>query len=147
MLRGLRTQVVIRKVNEDIDVPFISERREGRIIEKFVDRINPKVEPSMRAIMPDVYVRYECRGYVSFTSEHELLVLGGESPYVVEGRAASELLTRATVAVKRLEKFLPCSLVACVIWSPLNVPHSEEFWRRGYGGKCVRKWLFGTTTS
>ncbi|CAM9369715.1 unnamed protein product, partial [Hapterophycus canaliculatus] len=50
-------QVVIRKVNEDLDVPFLSEAREGRLIEKFVDRVMPKVEPSMKAIMPDVYVR------------------------------------------------------------------------------------------
>lgn len=50
--------MVIRKVNEDIDIPLVSESREERIIEKFVDRIMPKVEPSMRAIMPEVYVRW-----------------------------------------------------------------------------------------
>eukprot|EP00903_Cladosiphon_okamuranus_P012386 g11608.t1 len=57
MLNERQTKVVIRKVNEDIDVPFLSERREERIIEKFVERVLPKVEPSMRAIMPDIYVR------------------------------------------------------------------------------------------
>lgn len=47
---------MIRKVNEDLDIPLLSEAREERIIKKFVDRIMPKVEPSMLAIMPEVYV-------------------------------------------------------------------------------------------
>lgn len=50
-------QVVVRKVNEDLNIPLLSESRERRLIEKVVDRILPKVEPSMQAIMPDVYVR------------------------------------------------------------------------------------------
>lgn len=44
-------------MNEDLDIPLLSESREAKIIEKFVDKIMPKVEPSMRAIMPEVYVR------------------------------------------------------------------------------------------
>ncbi|CAN0383201.1 unnamed protein product, partial [Ectocarpus fasciculatus] len=48
---------MVRKVNEDLDIPLLSESRERRLIEKVVDRILPKVEPSMQAIMPDVYVR------------------------------------------------------------------------------------------
>lgn len=50
-------QVVIRKVNADLDIPLLSESRERKLIEKFVDKIMPKVEPSMQAIMPEVYVR------------------------------------------------------------------------------------------
>lgn len=64
-------QVVIRKVNEDINIPILSEKREERLIEKFVDRIIPKVEPSMLAIMPEVYVRWVApTGYTSFLARH-----------------------------------------------------------------------------
>lgn len=53
---ALPIQVVIRKVNEDINLPLISESREERIIAKVVDKIVPKVEPALLAIMPIVYV-------------------------------------------------------------------------------------------
>eukprot|EP00752_Nemacystus_decipiens_P018633 g16707.t1 len=57
MLNERQTQVVIRKVNEDLDIPLLSEGREAKIIGKLVEKIMPKVEPSMQAIMPEVYVR------------------------------------------------------------------------------------------
>ena len=49
-------QVVVGKVNEDLDVPWVSERREEAIIKKLVNKIAPKVEPALLAIMPTVYV-------------------------------------------------------------------------------------------
>lgn len=60
---------MIRKVNEDVDLPFISEGREARLIEKFVDKVMPKVEPSLQAIMPSIYVRWadqSCAGLLLF---------------------------------------------------------------------------------
>lgn len=52
----LATQVVVDKVNDDINLPLVSESREERIIEKLVDKLMPKVEPALHAIMPTVYV-------------------------------------------------------------------------------------------
>lgn len=49
-------QVVVRKVNEEVDLAFVSESKEERMISKIVDKIVPKVEPSLLAIMPTVYV-------------------------------------------------------------------------------------------
>ncbi|CAM9916256.1 unnamed protein product [Ectocarpus sp. 12 AP-2014] len=57
MLNERQRAVMVRKVNEDLNIPILSESRERRLIEKLVDKIMPKVEPSMQAIMPDVYVR------------------------------------------------------------------------------------------
>ncbi|CAM9811308.1 unnamed protein product [Pylaiella littoralis] len=57
MLNERQKQVVVRKVNEDVNLPFVSEAREARLIETFVDKILPKVEPSLQAIMPAIYVR------------------------------------------------------------------------------------------
>lgn len=48
--------MVINNVNEDLNLPWVSEAREERLIEKIVDRILPKVEPALTAIMPEVYV-------------------------------------------------------------------------------------------
>lgn len=38
------------------NLPFISENNEAKLIDKFVDVINPEVEPSLAAIIPRVYV-------------------------------------------------------------------------------------------
>ena len=81
---GLLTQVVIRKVNEDIDIPLLSERREARIIEKFVDRIVPKVEPSLQAIMPDIYVRCVCQKHWFPRHILAVLILGVGNPHAVD---------------------------------------------------------------
>ena len=43
-------------MNEDLDIPWVTEGIEERIINKLVDRVAPKVEPSLLAIMPAVYV-------------------------------------------------------------------------------------------
>lgn len=49
--------MLIDKVNEDINLPFVSEQREERMIERMVDRIMPQVEPSLNFLLPEVYVR------------------------------------------------------------------------------------------
>lgn len=56
---------MVRKVNEDVNLPFVSEAREARLIEKFVDKILPKVEPSLQAIMPAIYVRWVSRSILT----------------------------------------------------------------------------------
>ena len=43
-------------MNEDVDIPWTSENREERIIDKIVDSVAPKVEPALQAILPAVYV-------------------------------------------------------------------------------------------
>lgn len=43
-------------MNRDLDIPWVTEGMEERIITKLVDRVAPKVEPSLLAIMPAVYV-------------------------------------------------------------------------------------------
>ena len=78
-------------MNEDIDIPLLSERREARIIEKFVDRIVPKVEPSLQAIMPDIYVRCVCQKHWFPRHILAVLILGVGNPHAVERRAAEEL--------------------------------------------------------
>eukprot|EP00904_Undaria_pinnatifida_P010692 jgi/Undpi1/6753/HiC_scaffold_21.g09232.m1 len=56
MLSERQIEVVVDKVNEDLDVPWVSERREEAIIKKLVNKLAPKVEPALLAIMPTVYV-------------------------------------------------------------------------------------------
>eukprot|EP00904_Undaria_pinnatifida_P010694 jgi/Undpi1/6755/HiC_scaffold_21.g09234.m1 len=56
MLNDRQKQVLVKKVNEDLDIPWVTEGIEERIINKLVDRVAPKVEPSLLAIMPAVYV-------------------------------------------------------------------------------------------
>ena len=46
----------MKKVNEELDIPWVTEGIEERIIDKFVDRVAPVLEPSLLAIMPAVYV-------------------------------------------------------------------------------------------
>ncbi|CAM9496295.1 unnamed protein product, partial [Laminaria digitata] len=49
-------KVLVDKVNEDLDIPWTSESREERMIDKIVDKVAPKVEPALLAILPAVYV-------------------------------------------------------------------------------------------
>ncbi|CAM9791514.1 unnamed protein product, partial [Scytosiphon promiscuus] len=94
-------QVVVRKVNEDLNIPFISEEREGRLIEKFVDRVLPKVEPSMNAIMPQIYVR--CIK-LALNEAHSIKDRRKEISRILRGEL-SEPLTR------QLNERVDCSIV------------------------------------
>ena len=49
-------KVLVEKVNEDVDIPLLTEGLEERIIDKIVDRVAPKVEPALLSILPTVYV-------------------------------------------------------------------------------------------
>ena len=49
-------KVLVDKVNEDVNIPWTSEHREARIIDKIVDSVAPRVEPALQAILPTVYV-------------------------------------------------------------------------------------------
>ncbi|CAN0493953.1 unnamed protein product [Ectocarpus sp. 12 AP-2014] len=49
-------QDVIDAVNVDLDIPLVSEGRERKVIEKFVDQAVPAMEPSLSALMPPAYV-------------------------------------------------------------------------------------------
>ncbi|OSX75273.1 hypothetical protein BU14_0243s0008 [Porphyra umbilicalis] len=56
MLSERQKEVVVRKANEEIDLPFVSERRESRAIEKVVERLNPELEPALLQFMPKINV-------------------------------------------------------------------------------------------
>lgn len=56
MLSERQVEVVVRKANEEIDLPFVSEGRESRLISKVVERINPELEPSLLSFMPEINV-------------------------------------------------------------------------------------------
>lgn len=56
MLNDRQRGVLISRINEDVDLPLISERREERMIERTFELIGPKVEPSLRFLLPEVYV-------------------------------------------------------------------------------------------
>lgn len=43
-------------MNADIDLPFVGEEHEGRLIEKVVSKVAPIAEQSFRAFLPDCYV-------------------------------------------------------------------------------------------
>lgn len=48
--------MVVDKVNEDVNLPLVSEVREERMIQRIVETISPMVEPSLKMLMPDIYV-------------------------------------------------------------------------------------------
>lgn len=56
MLSERQKAVMVEKINDDINLPLVSEEREERLIAKLVDKLVPKVEPSLLAIIPEVYV-------------------------------------------------------------------------------------------
>lgn len=57
MLNERQKAVVIKNVNEELNIPLITEDREGRMIENLVDRILPNVEPALLVIIPEIYVQ------------------------------------------------------------------------------------------
>ncbi|CAM9670522.1 unnamed protein product [Ascophyllum nodosum] len=56
MLNERQRHVAITRLNEEIDIPLLSEEREERMIEKTFDRVMPQVEPSLNMILPEVWV-------------------------------------------------------------------------------------------
>lgn len=58
MLSDAQCQVIKNRINAEADIPFLREEAEGRVIEKVIDTINPRIEPAMRALCPAPYV--EC---------------------------------------------------------------------------------------
>lgn len=95
------TKVVVDKVNADLDIPWVSERREEAIIKKLVNKIAPKVEPALLAIMPTVYVT--C-----------IKLALNESLSVKERRSQISDLLRAELSVplsRELNERVDCSLV------------------------------------
>lgn len=56
MLSESQCEVIKNRVNAEADIPFVREETEGKIIEKVIDVLNPKIEPALRAICPDPYV-------------------------------------------------------------------------------------------
>lgn len=63
MLSEKQMKLVASQVNEDLDIPIVGENSEGGMIMQLVQRIAPQIEPSLKAIMPLVYV--ECIRYVA----------------------------------------------------------------------------------
>lgn len=92
---------MVDKVNADLDIPWVSERREEAIIKKLVNKIAPKVEPALLAIMPTVYVT--C-----------IKLALNESLSVKERRSQISDLLRAELSVplsRELNERVDCSLV------------------------------------
>lgn len=58
MLSEAQVRFLRDRVNEETDLPFINEDHEGKIIKVVIDAINPRMEPALRAIIPNPYV--EC---------------------------------------------------------------------------------------
>lgn len=56
MLSENQRELISLKVNETTDIPFLNESAEDRIIDKVLERLNPYLEPSLRALCPDPYV-------------------------------------------------------------------------------------------
>lgn len=56
MLSENQRELISLKVNETTDIPFLNEATEDRIIDKVLERLNPYLEPSLRALCPDPYV-------------------------------------------------------------------------------------------
>lgn len=56
MLSDAQCEKVKNRVNAETDIPFIREETEGKIIDKVIDTINPKIEPALRALCPKPYV-------------------------------------------------------------------------------------------
>eukprot|EP00275_Glaucocystis_incrassata_P001707 EC123747.1.p1 GENE.EC123747.1~~EC123747.1.p1 ORF type:complete len:133 (+),score=19.90 EC123747.1:125-523(+) len=56
MLSQLQQQKLVAKLNEEIDIPLMSEGHEGRIIAKLVEKADRKLEPALRACVPEDYV-------------------------------------------------------------------------------------------
>lgn len=56
MLSDAQCEVVKNRINADTDIPFLREETEGKIIDKVIDTLNPKIEPALRAICPKPYV-------------------------------------------------------------------------------------------
>lgn len=57
MLSRRQQKFVVDKVNRKVDLPFVGENSEGRVIRKFVRKINDDLEPALGAIMPRAYLR------------------------------------------------------------------------------------------
>lgn len=56
MLSEKQQEVLVNRVNADIDLPFVGEESEGRLIEKVVQKVAPIAEQSFRMFLPDCYV-------------------------------------------------------------------------------------------
>lgn len=56
MLSRGQCETIKNRVNAEMDIPFLREDMEGKIIGRVIDTLNPKMEPAMRAICPDPYV-------------------------------------------------------------------------------------------
>lgn len=55
MLSERQIQALIHEINEDVNIPFIGEAKEGEIIEKYVRRVVPQVLPSLEATVGSIY--------------------------------------------------------------------------------------------
>lgn len=49
-------QVVVRKINEDVNLPFVNEEGEEHYIEKLIEKIIPNVEPALDMLIPTIYI-------------------------------------------------------------------------------------------
>lgn len=56
MLSRRQQKFVVDKVNRKVDLPFVGENSEGRVIRKLVSKLNGELEPSLGAIMPAAYL-------------------------------------------------------------------------------------------
>ncbi len=56
MLSEKQQEVLVNRVNKDVDLPFVSEDSEERLLEKAVNKVAPLVEPALRSFLPDSYI-------------------------------------------------------------------------------------------
>lgn len=57
MLSEKHQEVLINRMNKDVDLPLVDEDFEERMLEKVVQKVNPLLEPAMLAFIPEPFVR------------------------------------------------------------------------------------------
>lgn len=56
MLSESQQEVLVNRVNADVNLPLMGEDFEEKVIEKIVTKVSPLVEPALRTFLPDPYV-------------------------------------------------------------------------------------------
>jgi len=57
MLSDSQVQAIVKKVNKDVNLPFVREERESQIIENVVQTLNPHLEPALNSVCGPVYAK------------------------------------------------------------------------------------------
>eukprot|EP00177_Eucheuma_denticulatum_P005796 GFKZ01010577.1.p1 GENE.GFKZ01010577.1~~GFKZ01010577.1.p1 ORF type:complete len:148 (+),score=30.22 GFKZ01010577.1:169-612(+) len=56
MLSDNQVEIISHRVNAETDLPFLQESTEHQLIQRLLSRLNPHIEPALRAICPAPYI-------------------------------------------------------------------------------------------